>query len=150
MNIIYVDADNNLKEQIALQWSKYFPDIKRYVHLENRYTVLAMDTQNIVGIIGIKWKNLSPSLNDITEAFIDIIDVLPAYRRRGIATQLVQEAEKRAGSRACQLRAWSSEDKIEAISMWKALGFGLCPATTISGKTGENINGYFVTRAIKD
>ena len=42
-----------------------------------------------------------------------------------------------------QLRGWSSDDKTEAIPMWKSLGFGLCPATTYP--RGLEIEGYFVT-----
>ena len=56
-------------------------------------------------------------------------------------------AVERARARGVyQLRAWSSEDKTEAIPMWKALGFGLCPATTYPG--GREIEGYFVTKVL--
>lgn len=45
-----------------------------------------------------------------------------------------------------QIRAWSSEDKIEAIKMWRSLGFGLCPAVTYP--RGKEIHGYFVSKVL--
>ena len=42
---------------------------------------------------------------------------------------------------ACQLRAWSTNDKVEAIPMWKALGFTLCPVT--HAMWGPQVTGYF-------
>jgi hypothetical protein len=49
---------------------------------------------------------------------------------------------------AYQLRAWSSEDKIEAIPMWKQLGFGLCPATVFP--RGQEVRGYFVIKVLDE
>ena len=42
------------------------------------------------------------------------------------------------------IRSWGSEDKMEAIHLWEALGFGPCPATTYL--KGQEVNGYFVAK----
>jgi hypothetical protein len=55
--------------------------------------------------------------------------------------ELATDHAAKAG--AYQVRGWSSQDKTEAIQMWKALGFGLCPATV--HPKGQQMNGYFVT-----
>jgi hypothetical protein len=57
---------------------------------------------------------------------------------------MVCERAKEAG--IFQVRAWSSEDKIEAVLMWKALGFGICPATTYP--QGKEVKGFFVTKVL--
>jgi hypothetical protein len=54
--------------------------------------------------------------------------------------------ERAKEERIYQIRSWSSEDKIEAIPMWQALGFGLCPATTYP--QGKEVKGYFVARVL--
>jgi hypothetical protein len=61
---------------------------------------------------------------------------------------MVEIACERAVRRgAYQIRAWSSDDKIEAIPMWKALGFGLCPAT--EHPRGQEVKGYFVAKELR-
>ncbi len=58
--------------------------------------------------------------------------------------ELCEERARQLGT--CQLRAWSSEDKIEAIPMWRALGFGLCPAE--EGSKGQKVRGYYVVKRL--
>jgi GNAT superfamily N-acetyltransferase len=75
------------------------------------------------------------------------LEVHKDFRRRGIAKQLIAIAMERAKEKgAYQMRSWSSLDKTEAIPMWKAIGFGLCPATTFP--KGQKVRGYFVTKLI--
>ena len=81
------------------------------------------------------------------------IDVLAAFCTterivgRGIATRMIAMCVEPARARgAHQLRGWSSEDKTEAIPMWRALGFGLCPATTYP--RGIEVRGYYVTMVL--
>lgn len=101
----------------------------RHMHLSDGFTLIAVDGRVPAGLIAVVWRDLPPPLTGCVEGFIDIIEVAPEYRRRGVATALVEMAAARARERrAYQLRAWSSEDKTEAIPMWRALGFGLCPA----------------------
>ena len=81
------------------------------------------------------------------EGFIDILEVHKDFRHRGIATQLIDMSLERVKEKGVyQVRSWSSLDKAEAIPMWKALGFGLCPATTFP--KGQEVKGYFVVKLL--
>lgn len=86
-------------------------------------------------------------MSETYEAYIDIVEVLAAFRRKGIAKKMVELAiDHTVKAGVYQMRGWSSQDKTEAIQMWKALGFGLCPATVYP--KGQQVNGYFVTRVL--
>lgn len=142
--ITYVDADEPLREQIGREWGEV---AVRHVHLGDGFTLIALAGEEPVGLIAIAWRELPPPLPHTVEAYIDIIEVRPTFRRRGIATRLVEMVAARARSQgAYQLRAWSSDDKTEAIPLWRALGFGLCPATTYP--RGQPVEGYLVTLAL--
>ena len=78
---------------------------------------------------------------------MDIIEVHKDFRRRGIASKLVDLSVKYARRQgAHQLRAWSSYDKLEALQMWRKLGFGLVPAV----EEDSNVEGYYVTYPLVD
>jgi len=80
--------------------------------------------------------------------FHDIIEVEEQARLQGIGTRLIQMSELECRKHdAYQSRAWSSEDKKEAIEMWYSLGFALCPATDYLGN-GQAIRGYFVAKRV--
>jgi GNAT superfamily N-acetyltransferase len=118
-----------------------------HMHFDDGFSIVAEIDDRPVGLISVYWRKLPPPIEDAFEGYIDIIDVLAGFRRRGIASHLVELASHRAGEKgAFQLRAWSSEDKTEAIPMWRALGFGLCPATIYPG--GQEVRGYFVTKSL--
>ena len=62
-------------------------------------------------------------------AWIATIGVLPDYRRRGIATQLLQACEERLSTYTIRLSV--REDNIPAITLYKKLGYkrvGMWPA----------------------
>jgi GNAT superfamily N-acetyltransferase len=106
-----------------------------------------MQGNNLVGLISVYWKTLPLPLPETCEGYIDILEVHKDFRRRGIATRLIDMALERAKDKgAYQIRSWSSLDKTVAIPMWKTLGFGLCPATTYP--MGQEVQGYFVTRLL--
>jgi len=142
--ITYVDANAVLRDRIQREWGEV---AARHMHLDDGFSIVALAGDEPVGLIGVVWRALPPPLPPTEEAFIDIIEVRADFRRRGIAAQLIALSAERARSRgAYQLRAWSSEDKFEAIPMWRALGFGLCPATTYP--RGEEVRGYYVARVL--
>lgn len=117
------------------------------MHLTDGFSLIALCDDLPVGLLAVQWRTLPPPLRDVTEGFIDIIEVQADYRRRGIATHLVGLALERARAHgACQLRGWSSEDKAEAIPLWLALGFSLCPAVTYP--RGEEVKGYYVAKRV--
>jgi len=143
-----VDIDNSLAEVIK---SEYGQEAFEHLHLEDGKSFAAMDGEKVVGFISISWKEFPYTFEDAPkEAYIDIIEVKPGYRRQGIARKLIEKCKEASQAAGCyQLRSWSSEDKKEAIPMWKKLGFGMHPQTTTSGRTGEDVNGYFVTKQIE-
>jgi ribosomal protein S18 acetylase RimI-like enzyme len=141
--IIYRDADEAMRERIGREWGEV---AARHMHFSDGFSIVALDGDELAGLIAIVWRELPPPLV-AKEAYIDIIEVAAAYRRREIATRLVELAAERArAAGACQLRAWSSSDKTAAIALWRALGFGLHPATTYPG--GHAVDGFFVTQAV--
>jgi GNAT superfamily N-acetyltransferase len=138
--IHYVDADKVLQDRISREWGEA---AARHMHVSDGFSLVALAGDEPVGLIAIEWRDLPP-LPATIEAYIDIIEVRSDYRRRGIAANLVRMVAGRARERgAYQMRAWSTEDKIEAIPMWRALGFGLCPATIYP--RGQIVQGFFVT-----
>ena len=144
-NIRYVECDKELKERITSTWSKIPP---KHWHLENGFTLVALDNDLIVGFVSVYWRNLPLPLASSKEGFIDILEVIPEYRRRGIATNLLRQAEYRSQKEGCcQIRSWSSDDKTEAIPMWKSLKYGLCPATVYPN--GKTVSGYFVAKPLQ-
>ena len=126
---------------LAAQWGE---TAARHFHVDDGFMVSATSGARSVGLISARWRQLPPPLAATKELYIDFLEVLQDFRRRGIASQLVGMAvEKARREQAYQVRAWSSTDKLEAIPMWKELGFGLCPATTYPG--GKEVKGFFVT-----
>ena len=117
------------------------------MHLSNGFSILALSEGLPVGLISVYWRRLPVPLEQELDAYIDILEVHRDFRRQGIARRLIALSMERARAQGMtQIRAWSSEDKTEAIHMWKALGFGLCPATTYPN--GQAIKGFFVVKLL--
>ncbi len=144
IHIDYIDADEMWKQRIAKEWSE---TAAQHMHITDGFSILALCNNRPVGLISVYWKELPSPLADMHEGYIDIIEVLAGFRQRGIATRMIEMSAERAQEQGVyQLRAWSSEDKTEAIPMWKTLGFGLCPATTYP--RDKKVKGYFVTSVL--
>jgi len=144
MDIRYTDCDDDTKRRVASAMGEV---IGRHIRLEDGFAFAALDGDRPVGIIAVYRRRLPPPLLQTDEGFINIIEVSEGYRRQGIGTRLVELSLERCRAlRLHQVRAWSSEDKTEAIPMWKALGFALCPAT--EHPRGLEVKGYFVARQL--
>lgn len=142
--ISYRYADAATVEWAAREWSTV---VSKHMCIDNGFTIVVCVKSTPIGVIAIKWCELPAPLSGTRDAYIDIIEVRPQYRRLGIARELIMRAAERAVSEgAYQLRGWSSEDKKEAIPMWKALGFALCP-TTIYPR-GQDVKGYYFARVL--
>jgi ribosomal protein S18 acetylase RimI-like enzyme len=140
--IVYLDASEMTKARVSRDWGE---KAARHMHLVDGFSSVAMDHELLVGLISVYGKKL-PLLKTI-DWYIDILEVHKEYRRQGIATQLIQRVCERAKEAGIfQIRSWSSEDKVGAIIMWKALGFGMCPATTYP--QGKEVKGYFVAKVL--
>jgi GNAT superfamily N-acetyltransferase len=117
------------------------------MHLEDGFSIVAFHREKPVGLVSVRWQTLPSPLPPTCEGYIDIIEVVEAYRRKGIARKLIELSLARAKAHgAAQLRAWSTDDKTEAIPMWKALGVALCPTT--HSMWGPEISGYFVAKRL--
>ncbi|MCL4506184.1 MAG: GNAT family N-acetyltransferase [Chloroflexi bacterium] len=143
-DIEYRDVDESWTQRVASEWGA---NAAEHMHFTDGFSIIAFYAGKPIGLISVYWQTLPPPLIDTIEAYIDIIEVLATFRRRGIAKRMIEITVGRARAQGShQLRAWSSEDKTEAIPMWKALGFGLCPATTYPLR--QEIRGYFVTKIV--
>ena len=119
----------------------------RELHFEpDCFTIGAFDGEIPAGFISVyprkmPWGRL--------EAYIDVIEVAKEYRRRGIARTMLAMSEDWARAQGhSRIRAWSTEDKTEAIAMWRALGFRLRPV--YSGKRKRRqLAGYYVTKSLE-
>ena len=142
--ITYLDADEKIKYRVGKEWGE---KAARHMHLVDGFSIAALYDEILVGLISVYWKKLPSPLLETFDWYIDILEVHKDFQRRGIGAHLIKIASERAkGAGIYQIRSWSSEDKKEAILMWKALGFGLCPAVTYP--QGEEVKGYFVAKVL--
>ena len=140
----YLEADETLKARVGVEWGE---NPARHTHLTDGFSIVVFDRDMLVGLISVYRKTLPLPLVDSFDWYIDILEVQKEYRRKGIAAGLIQMICQRAEREGVyQVRSWSSEDKIEAIPMWRALGFGLCPALTHA--QGKEVRGYFVAKVL--
>ena len=141
-DIHFVEADEAIKTRILQEWGE---KAARHMHLVDGFSIVAFHTEMLVGLISTYWRELPLPLKGELDAYIDILEVHRDFRRRGIAERLIEMSIERARQRGLhQIRSWSSEDKTEAIHMWKALGFGLCPVRIYP--KGQEVKGYFVVK----
>ena len=141
-NIHFIEADEAIKMRVLNEWGE---KAARHMHLAGGFSIVALHREMLVGLISTYWRELPAPLHGEFDAYIDILEVYKDFRRQGIARRLIEMSIEQARQKGMrQIRSWSSEDKTEAISMWKALGFGLCPARTYPN--GQEIRGYFVVK----
>jgi GNAT superfamily N-acetyltransferase len=143
--IRYVECDADLKRRVGEAMGEV---AERHIRLADGFALVALEGETPVGLIAVYRRRLPPPLPETHEGFINIIEVSEARRRQGIGRRLVEMSMERCRALGLhQVRAWSSEDKTEAIPMWKALGFALCPATERPG--GLEVKGYFVAYPLR-
>jgi GNAT superfamily N-acetyltransferase len=146
VDIEYLEIDESWRSRIIDEWNE---KVERHLHFSDGFTIVALHENLSIGIISTYWRELPSPLPSTREGYINILEVRPAYRKRGIARQLINlSIQKARECKAYQMRSWSSEDKVEAIPMWKQLGFGLCPATTFP--RGHEIRGFFVAKILSE
>jgi len=145
LTLTYSDAaDEAMRDRVRAEWGE---NAARHMHLTDGFSIVALEGEILVGLISVYAKMLPVPLEESFDWYIDILEVSKDYRRRGIATHLIELTIQRAKEAGVyQLRSWSSEDKIEVIPMWRALGFGLCPAYTYP--QGKEVKGYFVAKVL--
>lgn len=92
------------------------PDLRSYLRLPGAHCLIAESAAKIAGFLVTAHENALGS--------IVTIDVLPAYRRQGVATHLLEESERRlavAGIRTVELE--TATDNASAIAFWQKHGY---------------------------
>ena len=93
------------------------------------YSVAAMCGEQVVGFSALAPARWTPPLEKYGDVLIHSIEVAESFRRRGIGRQLITmlvDWARSSGYR--QIRAWSSYESPEALNMWYAMGYAMCPA----------------------
>ena len=118
-----------------------------HLHFQAGITISARSRGSHVGLITAYTRTLPAPLEAALETYIDLLEVTPEFRDRGLASRLVEMAMAHAKSLGhYQVRAWSSRDKADAIHTWAKLGFGLHPASTLL--QGKEVLGFFATKTL--
>jgi GNAT superfamily N-acetyltransferase len=143
-DVRYVECDPDLARRAGEAMG---PVAERHIRLADGFAWVALAALAPVGLIAVYQRPLPPPLAGVDEGFINIIEVIPACRRQGIGSRLVALSRERCRAEGWyQLRAWSSDDKVEAIALWRALSFTLCPAT--EHPRGLEVHGHFAAQIL--
>lgn len=154
MECTYEIVDAQRKAEIVETFGSW---VETYgcVHMEtNSITYAAIHQKQVIGFVSVYTKQEEAPYAWLRDGYIDCIEVLPPYRRQHVAAGLLARSEEWARKQGLyQLRAWSSDDKTEAIAMWQRLGYGLCPAlmrgqSLDSAFTDKNIPGIYVVKVL--
>ena len=147
MEIVYKEINTELLEKIHNKYGKW---AKEHIHLENgSFSITALHENIPIGFISTYTKKLPKPLDDKKDAYIDVIEIDEQFRRKGIAKEFIKRSEKWAKDEGLsQIRSWSSQNKIEAISMWYALDYNMCPAKIWVEWCKEIVDGYYVVKKI--
>ncbi|MFH1157587.1 MAG: GNAT family N-acetyltransferase [Pseudomonadota bacterium] len=136
----FISADVSVVEKIR---SDFGGEKAGHLRFRDGFTYVALDGERIAGFISVNIRDKT------SEGYIDIIEVGPDFRRRGIAKELLNLAEKESKKQGLhQIRAWSSDDKKEALAMWRKLGFQLDRQEIVSAVTKKPVTGYFAVKAL--
>lgn len=132
MNVLYKEIDATIEEAIVAQYGKWVRDYNCLVRGEGCYLIAAMDGEVVAGFAALHPARWIAPLDQHFDGFIEVIEVAETYRRQGIGCTLVKRLEEYAASYGYyQIRAWSSEDKVEALNMWRKLNYCMCPAAML-------------------
>ena len=153
-SIRFVEIDEALEKKIIEQYGEWVSFYDCIPHGEGCITVAAFIEDEAAGFATVRPGQWIPPLEQYQDAFIEAIEVKEAYRRQGIGRQMIQileEKSRKIGYR--QIRAWSSDDKVEALNMWYDLGYCMCPAAMlgVSRKPGfehQQIVGYYYAKLL--
>jgi len=143
--ITYIQVDHSLQEQIKHSWQSNAGD---YLHLgSDGFTLAAVVDGQPVGIISAFKRSLPEPLAMMREAFIDILEVQELYRRQGIGETLVNRVIAWAQDNGLdQVRAWSEEIRLEALMLWRKVGFSF--AKVDFERDGQKHYGFYAVRPV--
>jgi ribosomal-protein-alanine N-acetyltransferase len=92
------------------------PDLRSYLRLPGGHCLIAESAAKIAGFLVTAHENAVGS--------VVTIDVLPAYRRQGVATVLLEEAEHRLAAASVRtIELETATDNASAIAFWQKHGY---------------------------
>ena len=146
MEILYIPLNDEIEKRLfeKYNWIYKYNCIPKY---DRCYNIVAIFENEPVGCATLGPQKWTPPLDMYEDVFIHWIIVDEPFRRKGIGRQLICMLEKWAKENGFrQIRAWSDEQSIEALHMWYALDYAMCPAVepiyNSEGKLEMLINGY--------
>jgi GNAT superfamily N-acetyltransferase len=147
--IIYKFIDDELENKIISHFGDYIIKHKVLHKGEGCYSIAAMDGEEPIGFISTYPLQYPEPLSCCRDAYIDVIEVDKKYRRMGIARQMINLTENWAKEYGYkQIRAWSNNTKKEAIPMWYALDYCICPAKIWVEWCNEIVDGFYVAKKL--
>ena len=146
-NISYLIVSPEIKERIAAQYGIVEAN---HLHMESGgFSLAAVSEDEVLGFISLYPKQWINPLEGYCDAYIDIIEVKPSHRKKGIAKTMIQLSEEWAKAQGySQIRAWSSDNKTEALPMWHKLGYCMCPAEIWIEWCKKVVSGYYVAKTL--
>jgi len=153
-NIIYKEINQEIEKKIIAKYGNWVKEYNCLHYGEGCYSVVALCDDEPIGFISTYPLHYPKPMQSYYDAYIDDIEVDEAYRRHGIATQLIKLTEVWAMEYGYhQIRSWSMDDKKEAIPMWYALNYCMCPAimrgtSVIKEFVGKPVYGYYVAKML--
>lgn len=154
MNIIYREINDAIEDAIVAQYGSWVRDYDCLVRGDGCYLIAAMDGDMVAGFAALHPEQWIAPLEQYSDGFIEVIEVAKAYQRQGIGSTLVKMLEEYAASYGYyQIRAWSSDDKVEALHMWRKLNYCMCPAAMLGqsiceGYEDQQIVGYYYAKLL--
>ena len=114
------------------------------MNLPQEYCLVALDVFR-------KFPYTKDKNEQTTRLALPVTNNLADAEKKWVEIIMAEEWAKAYGYR--QIRAWSSDDKTEAIPMWYALGYGVCPAimrgeSVIKEFAGKPIYGFYVSKVL--
>jgi GNAT superfamily N-acetyltransferase len=115
---------------------------------DNAFSAFALHDGQPAGVIGARLHALPVPLQGLQEVFIEMLEVLPEYRRRGIGTALLEQVFAWAEQcQAAQVRSWSEEIRAEALQLWSKLGFTFSRVDFQRGEEKDRY-GFYVAKRV--
>ena len=153
-DIIFKEITKDIEDQIVDTWGDWVIKYGCLHYGEGCYSLAALYGGEPVGFISAYPLRFPEPLQEYCDAYIDDIEVREDFRKQGIASKLLLMTEQWAKSHGYrQIRAWSSDDKTEALGMWYAFGYGVCPAVmrgecVVKEFVGKPIYGFYVVKTL--
>lgn len=154
LDIKYVEMNEEIEEKVIAHFGSWVRDYQCLQRGDGCFNIAALYKDQVVGCAAVHPQQLIPPLDRYRDAFIELIEVDESFRRQGIGRHMIEILEEKSREYGYkQIRAWSSEDKIEALNMWYALDYCMCPAAMLGESVvpeyeNQQIVGYYYAKML--